>query len=412
MPLMGADPELFIVEKSKPKIGVPSEFFLASKKDVLEDPWITEQVKVDNGALEINPEPSHCLQTLNGEIADCLLDAQRAFTYRKPQPLKNKTFCFSPRTMMKFKKQDVFNLASLGAFGCVPAKLCEAGVVSDSTPLVDPFVEHNRTAGYHIHVGTYDEYFRKSRSRLQGLNELHTFLLHPETNVKLVQHCDLFAGLVGVLIDSDPVNAWRRQTMGYGRAGEFRDQPHGFEYRVLSNFPLRHPILAWIMHCLVRDAYYASFLDLRLYDHINMSDVATAINTNNRDAAAEMWLELKHVLKKRWFDLPRIDSHPLLRRTSTLMFREVSIKKLEFFITHFPLKSVFSKICLKAWDSHVSAQGLDVFVTEKTRGEYEYACYTIGNRRETAKTKKMNNCLQRFDQEWKLLFDASLLRYF
>ena len=68
-PRVGTDPELFIVEKKNPKVGIPSEFFLPADKDVLQDPWISTRVKVDNGAIEINPSSATCLQGLNGQIS-------------------------------------------------------------------------------------------------------------------------------------------------------------------------------------------------------------------------------------------------------------------------------------------------------------------------------------------------------
>lgn len=398
-PFMGADPEVFVVKKSSPKIGIPSEMFLPKGQELFHDPWIFhDEVKVDNGALEINPIPSGCLQLLNENIGECLNSIQPLLTIPK--------LCLSPRTVMKFKKDDIFNWTSLTTFGCAPSKLCKEGIVTSSVPLVDPFAELNRSAGYHIHVGKYknDLYSRRD----YRTDKTSRFLSKPTTNVKIVQHCDLFAGLVGVLIDPDPVNIWRRKVMGYGCAGEFRDQPHGFEYRVLPNFPLRHPILAWIMHCLVRDAYYASMMDLRLYDHINMADVATVINSNDRLAAAAIWLELKHVLKKKWFDEPSIQRHSLLR-SSTIMFQIPMIQKLEFFITHFPLESTFRTIDLKSWNSDTTMQGLNEFLSEKTRGRYSYAS---GRRLETVKTKKMYANFETFNTEWDLLFDASLIRHF
>ena len=73
---------------------------------------------------------------------------------------------------------------------------------------------------------------------------------------------------------------------------------------------------------------------------------------------------------------------------------------------------MFPKINLKIWDSNVSTQGLDLFMTEQTRGKHVYRWDALNNRNETEKTKKMNERFLQFHHEWELLFDGSLLRYF
>ena len=311
----------------------------------------------------------------------------------------------SASSVINFKQKDIQAFRSLGAFGCEPSLVCEGGVVIDSVPFVDPLVELKRTAGYHIHLGypQRDGYDIAS----PGAQRLTSFFKDVETPVKLVQTCDLFVGLVGVLIDPDPVNSWRRQTMGYGRAGEFRTPKWGFEYRVLPNFPLRHPVLAWVVHCLARDAYFAVAWDLKLYDKINMVNVAHAINTNDRDSAAELWLELKNILDEAWFKNKHASA--LKNRGSTVMFRQETIKKLEFLITHYPLDKKFRTIDLKSWFSSDKSLGLEFFLEEQMQGKYDYA---KGRRVSSGHEKIVKEQFAEFSREWELLFDASLLRYF
>ena len=145
--------------------------------------------------------------------------------------------------------------------------------------------------------------------------------------------------------------------MGYGRAGEFREQPHGFEYRVLSNFPLRHPTLAWIFHCLTRDAYYAVAMGLELYKHINMNDVEYAINFCDRDAAAFLWVDIKNLLKKHFFDKNR--SYV----PTSIMFQEESMRDLESVITQRPLTTHFKDISMYSWAPGVRAPGVNRYAS-------------------------------------------------
>lgn len=81
-----------------------------------------------------------------------------------------------------------------------------------------------RAAGFHIHVGYKDP------------DKL--------TNMLLARAMDLFLGVPSIIMDKDTA---RRDT-GYGRAGNYRDQPHGMEYRVLSSYmarDMRSCLWAW-----------------------------------------------------------------------------------------------------------------------------------------------------------------------
>lgn len=94
-------------------------------------------------------------------------------------------------------------------FGCDESYNCWTQLVEEVTPGNDPNL---RTAGFHIHIG-YDD-------------------PSPEVNIAIARALDLSVGVSSVLYE--PPNDRRR--LGYGRAGNFRHQPHGVEYRMLSSW--------------------------------------------------------------------------------------------------------------------------------------------------------------------------------
>jgi hypothetical protein len=103
-------------------------------------------------------------------------------------------------------------------FGCSPsydAYTLEANIVKCDDKLL-------RTAAGHVQVG-YD---------------------NPEeaVSIELIKVMDLYLGLPSLFLDNDT----RRRKL-YGKAGEFRIQQWGCEYRVLSNFWLRsEELMKWV----------------------------------------------------------------------------------------------------------------------------------------------------------------------
>jgi hypothetical protein len=93
-------------------------------------------------------------------------------------------------------------------FGCDPSYNVWTGEEEVTTPS-DPCL---RTAGFHIHIG------------YRNPTEF--------TNKCLVRAMDAFLGVPSVLLEADGT----RMKNGYGRAGNYRNQKWGVEYRTLSSF--------------------------------------------------------------------------------------------------------------------------------------------------------------------------------
>lgn len=114
-----------------------------------------------------------------------------------------------------------------------------------------------RSAGFHIHVG-YPE------------NNI-------DTSIAMLYYIDAIVGLPSILYDTDV----ERRNL-YGKAGCFRLQPYGFEYRTLSSFWIANPSrLRFIWRQLMYALYaYENGYNLPDYDltrsTIDNNDVDTA----------------------------------------------------------------------------------------------------------------------------------------
>lgn len=90
----------------------------------------------------------------------------------------------------------------------------------------DKFPSNYRTAGGHIHVGHPEI--------VKGFNRVFT-----------IRMMDLFVGIPSVLLDKDETSVFRRSI--YGMPGRYRKTTYGIEYRTLSNFWTKSPLLTeWI----------------------------------------------------------------------------------------------------------------------------------------------------------------------
>jgi phiEco32-like amidoligase-type 2 protein len=287
-PSVGNDPELFVTEKGKL---VPAE-----KLKLSEEKEMYRGVKVDNAAVELNFPAQHCLQYNLGEIARTLVDLKKAI---KPRVHK---ISLSPA--MEIEPEDMQNCKSLLQFGCSPSLVFEGDALRTSVPNVDPREIRYRSIGFHVHLGyakpkdlaylsMYNDESYKEKKQVAEL--LHT----TEGRVRLVQACDYVVGLPAIFLERDDKAVQiRRRLLGYGRAGEFREQPHGFEYRTLGPWPMVGPSWVWWANSAVRDALQLVLMDadIELIKKIPAQKVSDAINNNDLGMALELWTKIKKAL--------------------------------------------------------------------------------------------------------------------
>lgn len=121
-------------------------------------------------------------------------------------------------------------------FGCSPDYNVWKQEVNDPPIPFDPTF---RTCGGHVHVGAVP-------------SGPYQFLYDLEGKEAMIKAMDLIHGLASLEIDSSQ-QATQRRTL-YGKAGSFRPKDYGVEYRTLSNFWLKSPVLVEFIYSLTKDA--------------------------------------------------------------------------------------------------------------------------------------------------------------
>ncbi len=278
---LGCDPELFLTrfgwiigsERVIPKEGINI---------------VDNNVVRDGVQLELHPEPRTCRQELAVNITTCF---RRLKMYMKESGVSHLSVAFDG--LVKVPKRELKSLSKESRmFGCLPSmNIYEKDGMSKKI-CVDPEVYNKRSAGGHIHLGS----FKNNQNVFYA--RANSALAQPE---KLVRLLDILVGNTGVLFDRSVGNIERRKL--YGMAGEYRTPSHGIEYRVLSNFWLKNYSMFSMMFGFARLAVqvlgssdeeedFAS----KLIELVNEEDVRDAINNNDWDLAYKNFKKIEEYL--------------------------------------------------------------------------------------------------------------------
>lgn len=207
---VGCDPELFLRDKTT-KEYVPSYFLIKGDK---ENPqMITDEghnIQCDNVMVEYGVPPSKTSEEFikNNIIVQNYLKDKIA----EPNGLELVIFPYAEFTENNVQDEKAKR------FGCDP----DFNVWKDGRPnIVGRPNPLGRSAGGHIHIG-YDNF-----------NTL--------TSNAIIKALDLFISVPLILMEPDN----KRKEM-YGKAGAYRPQPWGVEYRVTSNYIFSSPeLMKW-----------------------------------------------------------------------------------------------------------------------------------------------------------------------
>ena len=196
---LGSDPEFFITDKQgrlKSIIGL-----LGGTKDEprMIDDFGQFKVQEDNVAAEYNIPASYSKE----KFIEHILWPQKVIQ----QIIGTDKYQLSNLASASFPVEELVDPRAL-EFGCDPDYNAWTGMINEKPACDDPTF---RTAGGHIHIGMEDK--------------------SPMEVIRIIRNMDKFLGVWSVLKDND--NNRRKL---YGKAGAFRPQPHGCEYRTLSNF--------------------------------------------------------------------------------------------------------------------------------------------------------------------------------
>lgn len=289
---LGCDPEFFFksadttvgAEKVIPKDGLKfrTRSYLVSKGHFTD----TSKVIIDGVQAELNPAPTTCRAYLGTEIQEC---------FRRLSDNINKKYKIDFSSAQEITKEEMDSLSKESKiFGCSPSLNAQSAPPKVAITDINPEEYRIRTAGGHLHIGSDEGKYT------QWLQE----------NVEsLIQMYDILVGNTCVLIDRDKNQVERRKT--YGRAGEYRVQPHGIEYRTLSNFWLRsYPLMSFVTGLIrmATDIVHQKH-DIRFKNTVSKVNIIKAINENNYTLAMHNFFQILPIISHLVPDYS--DSYPL-----------------------------------------------------------------------------------------------------
>jgi Phage phiEco32-like COOH.NH2 ligase-type 2 len=290
----GSDPEFFFAKKTMlgkvgkvvgaekivPEGGV-NGFIAELNKET--DEWKlasgkTGGIIIDGVQAEMNPKPDTCRQRMGGELSRMFKLIARL--------MKENNVVINWDVNVRVPVREMQSLSPKSRqFGCSPS----LNAYDEKVELPDAETYPFRSAGGHIHVGHYYQ---------TGKDPMRDLLKGPNADYKkMVKVMDIIVGNTSVLLDRDDGEIQRRTC--YGRAGEYRVQPHGLEYRVLGNFWLKNFILTSMVFGLTRLAF--GFIENKkaakeLIAAVNESDIRKAINENDFELAQANFNKIKPII--------------------------------------------------------------------------------------------------------------------
>ena len=273
---VGFDIELVVIDAKTKKLVLPyEEGGINLKKHTIPTIYGSGWIHTDGVMLEINPHPFACRMESGWSIKECLKGAEALIEKNYGRPVK---LLALPNTTLD---KEIWKKAKLETLllGCQPTY--SAYEIGD-TPCkvaVDSHYPYRGGAG-HIH-------FSLNYARVPWT----MFTLSHETAKILCKLLDRTLGIIGVLLSPYPkLEALRRVT--YGQAGNYRLQPHGLEYRTLSNFYMIHPTITSLIHKIGRKVVNDALVNWPVrYDFLSLSNeyIQKVINTNNVAAARRIY---------------------------------------------------------------------------------------------------------------------------
>lgn len=247
---IGADPELFIINKATGKV-VSSIGIIPGEKGNAYTEGMKQGfgLQIDNILAEFNVPPV-ALGSKKTFISNINYAKEFIRDYVKNIDKNLDIKCSASEYVDENQLQSEEALA----FGCSP----DYNVYTRSENEKPKGDKTNlRTTGCHIHIGYYNPDI--------------------DTSLYIVKYLDAILGIASVLIDND---SRRRQL--YGKAGSFRLTSYGVEYRVLSGYFIESNETMGLMYDLLDASIYAYSNCLSLPPEHIVQDI---INNNKEDLA-------------------------------------------------------------------------------------------------------------------------------
>lgn len=215
---IGADPELFVREKSTGRFVSAHDLMPGTK--TTPHPVPSGAIQVDGVAAEFNIDPAKTDSSFVGNISTVMGELRKTLG-EKYELVADPSVTF-PEDYFKSLPENIREL------GCNPDFNAYTGQVTEKP---DGSSTTLRTAAGHVHIG-----FRKDGD---PTNEIHV----SDCEI-IVKNLDCYLGLFSLIWDQDK----KRRNL-YGKAGSYRPKSYGLEYRPLSNVWLRTtPLQAWVFN--------------------------------------------------------------------------------------------------------------------------------------------------------------------
>lgn len=251
---MGSDPEIFAVDAGGSLIPAFEYLGPSTHRQYMVGAAGAEAYW-DGYQAEFSHAPASCINYLADYIQLGLSQVQDALNGRvKGGRLSLRSaFEVPPQRLVEDEDQYV-------SFGCMPS----LSVYGDKPPAFEPRLIPFRTAGGHLHFGG-----------------------HIVDIPAAVKALDRVLGVISVSLFQHWENPQRR--LLYGKAGEYRKTKVGFEYRVLSNSWLCHPMMVHLVFELSRRAFATLDPDVgdRLWD-VTEEEARKCINTSDVKMARQL----------------------------------------------------------------------------------------------------------------------------
>lgn len=213
----GFDPEVFVRHRSTGDL-IPGFELLPGPKPSPVEALGPACVYPDGFAVEFATEPKGCLAYCTDRIQTGLRIAAR--TAEKAEAGLDLSDVAHIPNITRYSARQV-------ELGCSPSHNAYG---QESQIPEDPYALPFRTIGCHIHFG-----------RNGNPANPRSALLAPQTIERTVRVLDYVVGPIMTSLLAGLEDPLRRTV--YGRAGEFRFKPYGFEYRVPSAAMMWHPVL-------------------------------------------------------------------------------------------------------------------------------------------------------------------------
>ena len=276
-PSMGADPEFFFQRDDG--VAINADYFLPHRTKPKKFDGTMNTLFFDGFQGELNFQSGTCREGVLRRVRGGLSAAyQVALAKSKIDGVKYRVALESTVPV----EAEILAAAHEEAreFGCDPDFDAYSGGANPPGPDAEDHLF--RYSGGHIHIGATNFEAHKVK-----------YMFEDKAIMKFVRLMDILVGVPLVILDRDEGSASRREI--YGRAGCYRKQKYGVEYRVPSNFWLKSPELAGLALGLCRFAFAVAYQNLESYffNIVDQDAVRYAVDMNDLDVAKELWSIMK-----------------------------------------------------------------------------------------------------------------------